>query len=300
MSTHYLPVTANSLLSILDSRLIPLCASSSSSYFLPTIDITKPVDRKQFVQAQILLECAPIVEHSEPFISSETILSIFIKLPRGKLVSTSLLAAAGKIPSGIPTIIEQVLPHLALEATAKPSSLPNLLASINTKTLSSTCLLNLRQDLLGEAFSSVESSILEDYGNSARLLAQDLLLRALDLSRPSKDQWSTIANVSDHYINVDKERKLTYAEAQKVLFYDPESGYIRWKVSTNPTVHPGERAGFDHSSDQQLLKYGGEVYRSNRVAWLLHTKSWPEGRIIHIDNNPKNLKWFNLKQEAVE
>jgi len=102
---------------------------------------------------------------------------------------------------------------------------------------------------------------------------------------------------ADGLIDESKQDKLDFKTAYKYLNYSPETGAVSWKVDINPTVPSGTSGGFKHSSGQHIIKIDGEVYRLNRVIWLLQTGSWPTGRIKHKDDNLNNLRWSNLYEE---
>lgn len=101
-------------------------------------------------------------------------------------------------------------------------------------------------------------------------------------------------------IDDSKQDKLDFKTAYRYLNYSPETGLISWKVDINPMVPQGTSGGFKHSSGQHIIKIDGEVYRLNRVIWLLQTGAWPKGRIKHKDGNPNNLRWSNLYEEKAE
>ena len=91
-------------------------------------------------------------------------------------------------------------------------------------------------------------------------------------------------------INEGNQEEVSFEEAYSLLEYSPESGKVTWKQRSNPTVDAGSSAGFEHSSGQQLIKMKNNVFRLNRVIWLLQTGSWPRGRIKHRDGNNSNLR----------
>ncbi len=101
-------------------------------------------------------------------------------------------------------------------------------------------------------------------------------------------------------IDDSKQEKLDFKTAYKYLNYSPETGLVSWKLDINPMVPKGTSGGFKHSSGQHIIKIDGEVYRLNRVIWLLQTGAWPSGRIKHKDDNPNNLSWSNLYEEKAE
>jgi hypothetical protein len=99
-------------------------------------------------------------------------------------------------------------------------------------------------------------------------------------------------------INEGNQEEVSFKEAYYLLDYSPESGKVTWKQRSNPTVDAGSPAGFEHSSGQHLIKMKNNVFRLNRVIWLLQTGSWPRGRIKHRDGNNSNLRWTNLYEEG--
>jgi hypothetical protein len=101
-------------------------------------------------------------------------------------------------------------------------------------------------------------------------------------------------------VDEEKQEALTFNRAYSLIDYSPESGKLSWKQRSNPTVDAGSQAGFNHSSGQRLIKIDNNVYRLNRLIWLLQTGEWPTGRIKHKNNNPKDLRWSNLYEEGVD
>ena len=45
-----------------------------------------------------------------------------------------------------------------------------------------------------------------------------------------------------------------------------------------------------------LVRFEKYLYFAHRLAWALYTKKWPTGKIDHIDCNPSNNKWDNLRE----
>jgi hypothetical protein len=122
--------------------------------------------------------------------------------------------------------------------------------------------------------------------------------RELDSSSKKIERLtSSFLVYAEGLIDDSKQEKLDFKTAYKYLNYSPETGAISWKLDINPMVPKGSPGGFKHSSGQHIIKIDGEVYRLNRVIWLLQTGSWPKGRIKHKDSDLNNLKWSNLYEE---
>ena len=151
----------------------------------------------------------------------------------------------------------------------------------NLRLLASVYPVNL-YPTVGDLLNPVPSRKLESSTNKIHRLESNFLIYAEGL------------------INDSKQESLDFKTAYKYLNYAPEAGLVTWKIDINPTVPSGTSGGFKHSSGQHVIKIDGEVYRLNRVIWLLQTGAWPKGRIKHKDSDPNNLKWENLYEETSE
>lgn len=99
--------------------------------------------------------------------------------------------------------------------------------------------------------------------------------------------------------------KLTIEQADKYFSYDPETGFLRWKInrfnrfgSGNPIA--GKKAGW--VTDKGYIKIGltldGEKFRhylAHRIAWLLHYREFPSKEIDHINGVPWDNRICNLR-----
>lgn len=89
------------------------------------------------------------------------------------------------------------------------------------------------------------------------------------------------------------------AEKIRALFtYDKEEGILRWRnASGRYGRYPaGSPAGSPNAEGYFQVRVDGQSYRICRLIWLHITGEWPKHQIDHIDRNPANDKWENLRE----
>ena len=110
-----------------------------------------------------------------------------------------------------------------------------------------------------------------------------------------------------------KGSPLTHAEVSRLLRYDPETGKLFWlprgaewftdgyrSAAGNCANWNAKHAGMEaftavNKGGYKIGSVEGSLYRAHRVIWLLHTGDWPDDEIDHIDGNPANNRWANLR-----
>ena len=85
-------------------------------------------------------------------------------------------------------------------------------------------------------------------------------------------------------------------ELKRIVNYDPETGIFIRKIQSGPNVKVGDVAGTLHKSGYINICILGKYYKAHRLAWLYMTGEWPKDQIDHIDGNPSNNKWKNLRE----
>lgn len=94
---------------------------------------------------------------------------------------------------------------------------------------------------------------------------------------------------------------LAAQELRELLHYDPDTGiFTRIKiVAPQSRIRVGDVAGSKNHDGYWRIKLGGRagrVYGAHRLAWLYMTGKWPEVEIDHIDLDPSNNRWSNLRE----
>lgn len=82
-----------------------------------------------------------------------------------------------------------------------------------------------------------------------------------------------------------------------MLRYDPESGLLYWRVKAG-RMRAGSVAGCVKGDRGYIVvRLGGGMRYAHRIVWvLMNGRDLPPGaEIDHIDGNPSNNKWSNLR-----
>jgi hypothetical protein len=87
-------------------------------------------------------------------------------------------------------------------------------------------------------------------------------------------------------------------ELMKLLKYEPDTGRFLWfsHPSSKCQVDVGQEAGCIEAKGYRIIKIHQKCYKAHRLAWLYMTGEWPKGMIDHIDRDPGNCKWRNLRE----
>lgn len=87
----------------------------------------------------------------------------------------------------------------------------------------------------------------------------------------------------------------TLEELRSIFHYDPNTG--AWKRLKGPFGRgkPGGECG-KFLRGYRIIGIRYKHYKASRLAWFYMTGVWPEKNIDHIDGNPSNDRWDNLRE----
>jgi hypothetical protein len=83
-------------------------------------------------------------------------------------------------------------------------------------------------------------------------------------------------------------KTLTQETLQKIFYYNPETGDLIRRSNNKKITTKHGTGGY------QVNVRNGDVKLVHRVIWCYMTNEWPP-QIDHIDGNPFNNKWCNLR-----
>lgn len=90
---------------------------------------------------------------------------------------------------------------------------------------------------------------------------------------------------------------ITVERLREVLDYDPETGILRWRISTSRRVRAGMVAGsLNHG--YRRIAIDRCVYLTHRIAWLYMTGAWPKDQIDHKNGVRDDNRFLNLREAS--
>ena len=85
-----------------------------------------------------------------------------------------------------------------------------------------------------------------------------------------------------------------------LLSYDEDTGVLRWRCRVNQGVRAGDVAGRIHKGHRYMrVKIKGQEYAAHRLIWKIKTGNEPPNILDHIDCDPFNNRWRNLREASL-
>jgi hypothetical protein len=88
---------------------------------------------------------------------------------------------------------------------------------------------------------------------------------------------------------------ITHDELKKLLHYNPETGIFTWRIRLSFRTRVGAVAGCRRSNGSFYIRIHGLLYLAHRLAWLYMTGAFPKQVIDHINRDPWDNRWANLR-----
>lgn len=94
-----------------------------------------------------------------------------------------------------------------------------------------------------------------------------------------------------------KKGRATREQFLESMRYDKDQGKLFWKEIRGSRARPGQVVGTEAGSGGGRLQcsFNGKRYQVSHIIWLIETGNWPKGVIDHIDRNPANDRFSNLR-----
>ncbi len=83
-----------------------------------------------------------------------------------------------------------------------------------------------------------------------------------------------------------------------LLEYDPATGQLTWKDRPRTRGWRPDLSGpVNNTTDNGRLRVGlfGKRYLAHRIIWCMVTGAWPTHQIDHINGDPSDNRWCNLR-----
>lgn len=87
----------------------------------------------------------------------------------------------------------------------------------------------------------------------------------------------------------------SYEEVRELFRYDPETGDVYWRVYRSSKTPRGAIRS-DRGRGYYSVRIMQKQYALHRIIWLWMTGEWPKNHVDHINGNPSDNRWCNLRE----
>ncbi len=87
---------------------------------------------------------------------------------------------------------------------------------------------------------------------------------------------------------------LSAQDVRAELRYDSDTG-VFYRVHSGKGYHAGSVAGHKRPTGYVRISVLSKLYYAHRLAWLYMTGEWPANEVDHINGDPSDNRWCNLR-----
>jgi hypothetical protein len=84
-----------------------------------------------------------------------------------------------------------------------------------------------------------------------------------------------------------------------LIDYDSASGKMTWKTKSNNRLKAGQEVGVIKERGYRQFQLDKKRYYVHRVAFYIMVGRWPHFHIDHINGDPSDNRWCNLREATV-
>ena len=95
---------------------------------------------------------------------------------------------------------------------------------------------------------------------------------------------------------IPPDEAVVFWRLRAALSYDPDSGEFRCLTNRGTRAKIGCVAGYINGRGYRQIAIEGRMYLAHRLAWFWMTGEWPSTYIDHVDGDPANNRWANLRE----
>lgn len=89
---------------------------------------------------------------------------------------------------------------------------------------------------------------------------------------------------------------LTAERLRALVSYDQSTGVFIRLLTRAANAQSGSVAGWSRADGRRRILIEGRYYYAHRLAWLYMTGEWPTAQIDHINGDPADNRFINLRE----